>query len=84
MPYIKACDRDPFDDVLKQLPVTETEGELNYVLTKVVHRHIEAHGSNYAAINAAVGALECCKQEAYRRIAAPYEDRKILENGDVL
>lgn len=30
-----------------------------------------------------IGALECCKLELYRRIAAPYEDIKIGENGDV-
>jgi hypothetical protein len=28
--------------------------------------------------------LECCKLELYRKIAAPYEDIKIQENGDVL
>jgi len=29
------------------------------------------------------GVLECAKLELYRRIAAPYEDTKIEENGDV-
>jgi hypothetical protein len=27
--------------------------------------------------------LECAKQEFYRRNTAPYEDEKVLENGDV-
>lgn len=31
----------------------------------------------------ALGALECCKLEFYRRVAAPYEDSKIISNGDV-
>jgi len=31
----------------------------------------------------AIGALECAKLELYRRVAAPYEDTKIAENGDV-
>jgi len=30
-----------------------------------------------------VGVLECAKLELYRRIAAPYEDEKIVETGDV-
>jgi hypothetical protein len=30
-----------------------------------------------------VGALRCCELEIYRRLAAPYEDLKIKENGDV-
>jgi len=34
-------------------------------------------------INAIIGALECAKLELYRRVAAPYEDDKIAENGDV-
>lgn len=29
------------------------------------------------------GAIECAKLEFYRRVAAPYEDKKIAENGDV-
>jgi hypothetical protein len=37
----------------------------------------------YAEINEVVGVLECCKLELYRRLAAPYEDTKIKENGDV-
>jgi hypothetical protein len=30
-----------------------------------------------------IGALECCKLELYRMMAAPYEDDKIAENGGV-
>ena len=30
-----------------------------------------------------IGVLECAKLELYRRVAAPYEDDKIDENGDV-
>ena len=30
-----------------------------------------------------VNAMECAKLEFYRRVAAPYEDTKIKENGDV-
>ena len=30
-----------------------------------------------------LGVLECVKLELYRRVAAPYEDKKCQENGDV-
>jgi hypothetical protein len=36
-----------------------------------------------ASADEVVGVLECAKLEIYRRIAAPYEDKKIVENGDV-
>lgn len=79
MPYIKQEKRDRvWGDVSSSDP-----GELNYLLTKVIHGYIYDHGLNYDAINDVVGALEGCKLEFYRRIVAPYEDRKIEENGDV-
>jgi hypothetical protein len=37
----------------------------------------------YAHLNEAIGVLECAKLELYRRVAAPYEDEKITESGDV-
>jgi hypothetical protein len=37
----------------------------------------------YAHLNEAIGVLECAKLELYRRIAAPYEDRKMGETGEV-
>jgi hypothetical protein len=30
-----------------------------------------------------IGALECAKLELYRRLASPYEDLKIADNGDI-
>jgi hypothetical protein len=58
-------------------------GELNYVLTTIVAAYITKQGTRYSAINDAVGALECAKLELYRRVAAPYEEIKRAENGDV-
>jgi hypothetical protein len=40
-------------------------------------------GLSYQTINDIVGALEGAKLEFYRRVAVPYEDKKIIENGDV-
>lgn len=61
-----------------------TPGELNYAITRLVDAYIARQGPvRYAAVNEAVGVLECAKLEVYRRLAAPYEDRKCAENGDV-
>ena len=58
-------------------------GNLNYTVTNLMESAIELGGKNYATINSLVGMLECCKMELYRRLAANYEDLKVMENGDV-
>lgn len=59
-------------------------GELNFVITALILDYFNGLDTiNYAAINNTMGALECAKLELYRRLAAPYEDKKIEENGDV-
>jgi hypothetical protein len=84
MPYIKQEDR-PFLDQKLTFNVIgiHSAGELNYCVTKLVDHYINAHGGvSYKNINEVIGVLECAKLELYRRIAAPYEDVKIVENGD--
>jgi hypothetical protein len=62
----------------------ETAGELNYAITRIVDRYLtDKGGIRYAHLNEVVGALECAKLELYRRLAAPYEDEKMRESGDV-
>lgn len=87
MPYIKSENRKKFDkvlkelvDILKALPPEHVDGELNYVVTKMLK---EIYPLRYYHINKAIGLLECIKLEFYRRVAAPYEDVKIKESGDV-
>ena len=80
MPYIKQERRDALLSGTGEMP--RDAGELNYALTVIC---LEFLGSapRYADFNEVIGALECCKLEMYRRAAAPYEDKKIVENGDV-
>ncbi len=80
MPYILPEDRDDYSVNCLTPPTT---GHLNYQLTQVVKKYLDQFGMSYATVNSIVGALECCKLELYRRIAAPYEDTKIVANGDV-
>jgi hypothetical protein len=80
VPYIPEDARDRIDGGGRP----ESEGELNYAITKLVDRYLADRGGvRYAAINEVIGALECAKLELYRRIAAPYEDGKIDQAGDV-
>jgi len=79
MPYIKPDIRK----VLEARPHPMTAGELNYLITRLADNYLDGRGFCYATINDVIGALECAKLELYRRLAAPYEDTKIAENGDV-
>lgn len=85
MPYIKQEKRDEFKAVGEtgHNPETRTAGELNYEITLKLLKHLKVNGLSYQTINDIVGALEGAKLEFYRRVAAPYEDTKIKENGDV-
>jgi len=54
-------------------------GEINYVVARLLYHWPR----RYWAIALACGMLVTCLLEFYRRVAAPYEDTKIKENGDV-
>lgn len=88
MPYIKQEDRAPIDEGLK--PVMSwiadyglSEGELNYIITRLCFAAKKKEGLSYKTLNALIGVLECAKLELYRCVVAPYEEIKILANGSV-
>lgn len=85
MPYIKAEDRILLARRLDNSGryAAWTPGELNYLFTTLAIKYMDYKGKSYQTINDIVGALEGAKLEFYRRVAAPYEDTKIKENGDV-
>ena len=80
MPYIEKHLRS---ELKQQFIIPEEAGQINYAITKIIHRYIEKRGLCYATINEVIGVLECAKLELYRMIAAPYEDNKIADNGYV-
>jgi hypothetical protein len=80
MPYI---DQNRRSEILIDSTKISNAGDLNYYITILVDQFIHNKGKSYAVINEVVGALECAKLELYRRVAAPYEDIKIGQNGDV-
>jgi len=86
VPYIKQLQRDRIDAYLVRLNEainTNSPGELNYAITNMLINYLQVRRESYGVINELVGVLECAKLELYRRVAIPYEDTKVHENGDV-
>lgn len=83
MPYIDKKERGEIDhdlyNVIASAPYL-TAGELNYAITRIL---LATDPQGYAGFNMLIGVLECVKQELYRRIVVPYENKKIDKNGDV-
>ena len=78
VPYIK---REKKIDLQDRLP--KDSGELNFLFTDIITDYLYENGKSYKVCNDIIGALEGAKLEFYRRVVAPYEDKKIEENGDV-
>ena len=98
MPYIEKQDRNRIveTDGLKSFGVEKSgsflhinaeqilkPGELNYAITELALFYLKRKGVSYTNMNEVIGVLECAKLEFYRRATAPYEDKKVEENGDV-
>lgn len=88
MPYIKLKDREKFDasidEIVNSLSLNKilSSGELNYVISSIIWK-IYDRSPSYTLANNMIGALECVKEEFYRRKLSEYEDKKIKENGDI-
>lgn len=87
IPYIKKEERprldkliDPLIDHLKNVPTESQDGEMNYLITRLLK---VVYTRKYFNLNRAMGVLTCVASEFYRRVVGPYEDEKIKENGDV-
>lgn len=88
MPYITQKDKDALIGIINEVDsafmYNEIDaGTLNYLFTEIILLYLRKRGIRYKYFNDAIGALECCKQELYRRKIIPYEDKKIKDNGDV-
>ena len=80
MPYITTERRMTIDNIVC---LARTPGELNYLITRLCTEYIAGNGESYQTYNDVIGALECAKQEYYRRMVIPYEEKKKQINGDV-
>lgn len=78
MPYISQNAKDE----IKSGREPRSVGELNYCITKLLIEY--CHDKvRYSDFNDVVGALELAKLEFVRRMVNPYEEEKMVENGDV-
>lgn len=92
MPYISKDRRKNLDFAIDALlseveSMNNTEspylaGDLNYTITRLLNESYPKE-KRYRQINEIIGVLDCAKMELYRRVAAPYEDQKMFEEGDV-
>ena len=88
MPYIAKSERPQYAQLIaeisKLIPEDRSKraGHLNYLFTSIVYA-VYGKEMRYADHNEVVGLLSCVQQEFYRRATAPYEDKKITEEGDV-
>lgn len=89
MPYIDKTIREKLDPdidlliktILDNSTDTSKCGNANYTITRLMLGLYPE--LRYHSINEARGVLGCVADEFYRRHAAPYEDKKAIENGDV-
>lgn len=82
MPYIKQESRPAMDKVVEAMVEAgvQANGDLNYILYKFCKDSILPSYNNYKNF---CGELNECAEEIRRRMTGPYEDLKIVENGDV-
>jgi hypothetical protein len=87
MPYLEPRHRERWDryltPLLNQIHFGTTSlGDLNYIITRILLKRL-ARNLSYTALCGVMGTLVCVGLELYRRVAAPYEDKKCAENGEV-
>ena len=88
MPYISKEDKAIFDSILVEAKgkfdfYGITPGQLNYLVTSLCKMYVERKGISYTHLNDVLGMFDGASKEFYRRVVAPYEDKKRDENGDV-
>lgn len=85
MPYIKRGQRDRLDPAIRELARHVSEpGELNYAISRLALAYMSLFiRKGYTTRSMIHGVLQDVTDEWYRRAMAPYEDKKMLENGDI-
>lgn len=82
MPYIDSSKRNVSIRLSDKMDFKHP-GELNFAIHKVLELYVDRNGLNYRTVNDIEGALGAVAKEFYRRVAKPYEKKKIKENGDI-
>jgi len=88
MPYIAPEERNEIDELIEGFAPVDG-GELQYAIAALIHKHYQfiqwasEDGVRYKNMEAVMGALSGAAMEHYRCVVAPYEEKKIKENGAV-
>lgn len=74
------------DGIYEKDSITEQDllvlsGSINYIFSRICGSLLT--DISYPKIAIITGVLENIKQEFYRRVAEPYEEKKIVQNGDI-
>lgn len=72
---------NPYKEKLTNEEFLSICGDINYTFSRIISGIMG--DISYPKIAISTGVLENIKQELYRRVASPYEDKKIIENGDI-
>ena len=88
MPYIEQTERDYYEVSLRKIIGTldnlkNQPGHLNYVISRILEGFAYNKGVNYACLSETAAQARAAAAEFERRVLGPYEDQKIIENGDV-
>lgn len=83
MPYIVNSRRLELVTDIVRTVVPLNKGELNYLISLLMHNYVKRAGLSYQNLSDAKGAAQDAAEEFSRTVMGPYEDRKRLENGSV-
>jgi len=84
MPYISRENRPHIDHCIEDLlPFIISKGDLNYTICEIVGKLILSSKISYTQISEWIDAVDGAENELRRRLLDPYEDMKVIENGDV-
>lgn len=72
---------NPQDRGISNVEFLNIIGDINYAFSRILGGVMG--DVSYSKIALITGVLENIKQEFYRRVAESYEDKKIVENGDI-
>lgn len=83
MPYIVKEKRDIYDQVLNQLRIIETKGDLEYCIFKLLKIYMTNKTVNYSNLHDTVYAAIHAGHEYERRYLDVRENQAMGKNGDI-
>ncbi len=87
MPYITEDKRSLYADEIQHFEAFHAAeipaGELNYLISSLLHAVIKKQGLKYDTLNKVIGVLRCVEISLNETVIIPYEKKKITENGQV-